>query len=110
MGIVKTSIAIAALATLSAPAAEHGPVYAGEPPLRYRGDQAGIVIFTDQVEQFCGPAPPGMVKYGCAWTGPTGVKVMAVMHPRNWSHGEFYARLLAHEVGHWNGWGVNHEF
>lgn len=106
---MKSCIAAAAALLLSAPAAEHGPVYAGLPPERFLGDHAGIVIFTDRVEEFCGPAPSGMVKYGCAWTTPAGVKVMAVLHPRNWGHSEFYARLMAHEVGHWNGWGVNHE-
>lgn len=106
---MKALIALAAAALLSAPSAEHGPIFAGLPPERHQGDSVGVVAYVSDITAYCGQASPGFVIYGCART-VDGVRVAILPNPCLVGAVNFYARLACHEAAHANhGWGGNHE-
>ena len=82
---------------------------AGLPPPKYMGENAAVVIFANDVTEHCGPAPEGMVKLGCSGKLKDGTPVIVVPNPNAQAFdGEFYARIVAHELGHRNGWPGTH--
>lgn len=106
---MKALLAMAAAALLSAPSAyEHGPVYAGMPPLRLQGDGIGVVAYVSDLAPYCGKAPPGYTIYGCH-RQIDGVGVSFLLNPCTFGDFEFWARIACHEAGHRNGWSGNHE-
>lgn len=93
---------------LSAPAAEHGPVYAGLPPERFQADGVGLVAYVSELTHYCGTPPPGHVLYGCHRV-IDGVGVSFLLNPCIFGDVEFWARIACHEAGHRNSWTGMHE-
>lgn len=113
---MKPLLALAAAALLSAPAAPpletgSGTAYFdGMPPARYQGEAAAIVLFVQDVTQYCGTAPLGLSIIACARRTDKGVPVIIMPLPGAYANaGEVYARIITHEVGHVLGWGGEHE-
>ena len=80
------------------------------PPLRYTGDNIAIVIFATDVSKYCGPSPPGYRILGCQRM-VQGRPVTILPNP-NYTHltALEYQRLVAHELGHRNGWTAEHPY
>lgn len=94
---------------ISAPAPT---VHDGSPPARFRGANDARVVFSDNVGRDCVDAGHKIgfrartdLTNACAVLGGPET-VLIVKNPCRES-GE-YARVLCHELGHVNGWPVNH--
>lgn len=82
---------------------------AGLPPPKYMGQAAGLTIFANDVTDYCGPAPEGMVKLGCFLTFKDSSQVMVVPNPcAKAFEGELFARIACHEKAHGLGWSGMH--
>lgn len=82
---------------------------AGLPPPKYMGQAAGIVVFANDVTDYCGPADPGMVKLGCFLTFKDGSQLMVLPNACAPAFdGELFARIACHEKGHALSWPGNH--
>lgn len=102
-------LAVPATAQAPEPVPVHGQHFAGLPPVRFWGEGMGVVFFKADVSTMCGKAPEGYVRLGCAWTTESGTPVMVLPLPQNYGEQVSYEVLVVHELGHWNGWGGNHE-
>lgn len=79
-------------------------VYDGDPPPRFQGDNAAIVVFTNpNLADTCGLPPKGLTFLGCRRG-----KVVFVPNPCPRKSTERYAQTLCHELGHVNGWPGSH--
>lgn len=86
----------------------HGPVYDGPPPERFRGDVAVMTIYTKDPSAYCQglgiKISEGDILEGCAYRkGEQHFIVVpnpCIKSPRG---------TVCHEIGHVNGWSVNHE-
>jgi lysozyme len=80
------------------------------PPERFRGPATASAFFVPPAEVAgrCNlTAPPGYRIFACA-NGRDGAGVMVLTDPTPYAlEGEFYARIVAHEIAHLHGW--NHE-
>lgn len=78
------------------------------PPVRYRHDNAAYVTFTSQVSRDCYEAglrgDPDLTN-ACAVISSEGV---ALIVPNPCNERGSYAQVMCHELGHVNGWPVNH--
>lgn len=111
---MKAPLAILALTLLGAapgpvatgPGTEH---FDGMPPARFWREDVAIVVFVNDVTELCGDSPPGLTMIAC--TRKFEGQVAVVMpHPVGRAlEGEYYARILAHELGHHAGWTGMHE-
>lgn len=111
---MKLFVALAALlaAAPATPQVATGPgtpYFAGMPPARYDGTGAAIVVFTDDVTQFCGGAPEGLVIVACVRRTKEGAPFIFMPNPRPAAElGDPYARILHHELAHVRGWEADH--
>lgn len=79
------------------------------PPVRFRGEAASVVIFANDVTQFCNTPPrPGYVLLGCQFER-NGVPIIVVPNPCVLADRELYARIACHEKAHSIGWSGEHE-
>lgn len=92
------------------------PIYSSIPimdvpvaPERHQGNRVAVVRFEghEGIATQCGVAKPPLVLIACAGK-VKGVPTIAVPNPCLLP-GDFYARLLCHELGHLNGWSGAHE-
>lgn len=106
------------VATLVVPAvAAPAPVYAGNasserPPERFTRDFAGPLTVRLAPILRCdgGVAPNGYSFVGCTTLNPVGNNGLALQNPCDHKFlGESYAKYACHELGHLNGWSVEHE-
>lgn len=82
---------------------------AGPPPPQYMAQAAGLVVFANDVTEFCGPAPEGMRKLGCFLTFKDGSQLVVLPNPCAPAFdGELFARIACHEKGHALGWSGVH--
>lgn len=83
----------------------------GLPPVRYQDNGAAIVIFTDRagIDSMCGVAEPPHQIIACKRSLENGVPVIIMPNACYVGQVEYYARIMCHEMGHVNGWGVDHE-
>jgi hypothetical protein len=102
----KAALAVPLLLSAEQPA--HGPIYSGMPPERFQGDFAAVVVFTSNVEAFCGDPGPGLTIHGCAGMRD-GVPTIIIYSPCASGPTERFARIACHEGAHLQGWGGNHE-
>lgn len=80
-----------------------GLIYDGLPPERFQNDIEVTVMFTRDLDKYCGTPPEGKHWGGCR----RGVKLY-LMNPCHRSG--HYPRLACHEIGHSNGWSRYHEY
>lgn len=105
---MKTLITLAAAIPLAAATPTDRPYYAGMPPERYQGEGVAVVLFVNDVRQYCNAdIPPGYVLYACAGERD-GVPTIVMPNPCPVGDIEFYARIACHELGHISGWSGNH--
>lgn len=113
-----TAVLAAIMCASAAPAREpvdlkqayHSRVSFALPPARFTGDNITLVIFATDVSQFCGEAPAGLVILGCQRMTNDGAPVLILPNPnRTILTPAGYQRLVAHELGHRNGWSGDHE-
>src|SRR6478736_984492 len=105
---MKALLALAALLTAapSTPVATGPgtPYYDGLPPERFFHEGAAIVLFVGDVSPYCGYAPPGLTTIACTIETDKGTPVIIMPHPITLGRqGDFYARVLAHELSHQQG-------
>jgi hypothetical protein len=85
------------------------PHYAGLPPERFWQEDVAIVVFVNDVTEYCGTAPPGLVMLACM-KKQDGQEFIVMPHPVSAGlAGDPYARVMAHELGHHAGWSGKHE-
>lgn len=102
--------AVAMFAAVSAPAlAPHSTLYSdGTPPVRYQGEGAQIVLYLNDVSEFCGKATnPQYVILACTKPARDGVFITALPNPCQFDD-DPYAHLACHEKGHVLGWPATH--
>ena len=75
------------------------------PPTRFQSDNAAKVLFVAPglIDELCGKAPPGFQTEACQ-SGNT----IVLPNPCGFDHGDDYARLSCHEIGHLGGWPASH--
>jgi hypothetical protein len=106
-------VALAALLT-AAPSTpiETGPgtrYFDGMPPARYDGTGAAIVVMVNDVATYCGEAPQGLTIIACTRRTEGGAPIIFMPNPSEAAaQGDFYARILAHELAHAQGWPGTH--
>lgn len=83
----------------------------GMPPVRFQGDAAAVVVFTDRagIDAACGIAPPPYRIIACHRTADNGVSVVFMPNACPTGNTEFYAKIMCHEMGHAQGWSGDHE-
>lgn len=89
------------------------PIDAGWPPPRFRGDNTvPKVTFAGsaKVRALCGvPAKPDQEVLACTGLTNTGDATRMVLpNPCVGFHGEEFAKLACHELGHVNSWPIDH--
>lgn len=101
---------IPASLVLGAPSDGARENFAGMPPVQYWGDAVTVVIFTGQVEEFCGKPPEGFVVKACAKETKNGTPVLVLPNPCYYGiAGEEFATLACHEKAHHpNDWAGDH--
>jgi hypothetical protein len=112
MPVMLKALAMAgASISLASAAPMNGTMNSGMPPLRYQGNGAAVVIFTDRagIDEACGVAPEGFRIIACTKHTSDGVGVIFMPNPAPYGETEFFARIMSHELGHVNGWSGNHE-
>jgi phosphoribosylformylglycinamidine (FGAM) synthase-like amidotransferase family enzyme len=81
----------------------------GMPPERFWQEDVAIVVFVNDVTELCGDSPPGLTMIACT-RKIEGQVVVVMPHPVGHAlAGEYYARILTHELGHHAGWTGMHE-
>lgn len=111
---MKAFVALAALlaAAPSSPPIVTGPntpYFAGMPPAKYDGTGVAIVVFTDDVSQYCGPAVAGLTIIACVRHTKDRTPFIFMPNPRYAAEaGDPYAQVLHHEVAHVRGWAYDH--
>ena len=91
---------------------ESGTPNSDMPPLRFQGDNAVVVVFTDRqgIDGNCGKAQPGYVILAChRQHKESGASIIFMPNPCLTGGLEFYAKLSCHELAHANGWTADHE-
>lgn len=95
-----------------APAAQPNAVQMnnGMPPERFRGNSVSIVVFTDRagIDEMCGVAPPPSQIIACARRLNEGTPLIVMPNPNTYTGPHDYQVIMAHEVGHTNGWPGDH--
>lgn len=78
----------------------------GYPPQQYQSDGNTDVSFVSDVETLCNiKVPSGYTLEACEL--PSGHLVLP--NPCGSAyHGQSFARLVCHELGHFHGWAINH--
>jgi hypothetical protein len=111
MPIAMKALAMACVAPMLVSASLPGTMNDGMPPLRFQGNTAAVVIFTDRtgIDSACGVAPPGYQIIACTRRTADGTPVVTMPNPAPYGDTEFYARIMAHELGHVSGWSGMHE-
>lgn len=104
---MKAALALAPLLLIGAQDGPQGPVYAGNAPARYQGDNAAVTLYASDVSQFCPTPAPGNIVLGCSYTRD-GIAVIVLPNPCILADVEFYALIACHELGHRNGWAGDH--
>lgn len=106
---MKTFITLAAAIPLAAATPTDRPYYAGMPPERYQGEGVAVVLFVNDVRQYChAEVPPGYTLLACAGERE-GVPTIVMPNPsRAANAGDPYAILMQHELAHLSGWPGNH--
>lgn len=93
--------------------APHSTLYSDAwPPDRFKGNAIVKVRFADPRDingPFCGKAPAGMVTEACTFFDKdSGEWIVTLPNPNGFPKSDDYARLVAHEIGHANGWPATH--
>lgn len=105
---------LAAAAAVCTPVAQtpKGSLSDGWPPARFRGDVTATIRFVppERVGEVCGAKPTcGYVTLGCTLTRPDGSKLVVLPNPNaEGPAADAYRKLVAHELGHVNGWAGDH--
>lgn len=85
------------------------PHFSGMPPQRFWREDATIVVFVADVTPYCGEAPAGLTTIACT-KRKDGQAFVIMPHPAPYGEaGDYYARIMAHEMAHVAGWTANHE-
>lgn len=84
-------------------------VDSGMPPVRFRADNAAVVIFTGRqgIDQMCGVAGPNYIVLACTHS-INGTPVVTMPNPCGYGDTEAFAKIMCHEMGHVNGWPADH--
>lgn len=91
-------------ATLTAP----GLLNDNWPPARFMGDRNGVTIellSPQAIYVLCGKPPEPMDRHGCSNKGEGWIAIRNPCLAPRWDD---YARDLCHELGHMNGWPLDH--
>lgn len=112
---MKALVAVAACLCLGAadpplpPDAPPGSSYVSSawPPSQYQKDGAAVVIFTSDVGAYCGRASPPLTIIACS-TAKDGTPIIIMPNPNLAPKDDFYAHIMAHELGHSEGWPAWH--
>ena len=103
-------LVLAAAAALAMPP-KPTPFSNGKPPARFQGHATVTLQVTDQqgIDAVChalfGQPPANMKTDGCQ----TGERII-LPNPCTFPETDRYAALLCHELGHANGWTMNHDY
>lgn len=104
---MKSAAALAAAVMLAAPS--EPPKWSNAiPPTRFNSEGVAVVVFLEPsaIGDACssvGTPPPGLTIKACTLASKEGA-ITVMPHPIYWAHDEYYARLMAHELAHLNGW------
>lgn len=98
---------LAALSVMFPTAA--GTINDGLPPTRFQGDNYATVIFTTNVELYCGTLPKPAQIIACRRQTVEGQNVIVLPNPCPLGDAEWFARIACHEMGHVSGWTAEHE-
>lgn len=106
------AFAILAGLTLAAGAPAQGPAPAMDdnmPPERFWGNASGVLITTDRagIDRMCGTTEPGYMIVACVRV-IDGVPLIVMPNPATYDGPHDYRVILAHELGHINGWTADH--
>lgn len=83
--------------------------FGGNPPARYDGTGAAILILTNNIRAFCGDAPEGLHIVACVRRTEGGTPLLFMPSPREAAlAGDPYAQILWHEAAHIAGWPGTH--
>ncbi len=107
---MKTLVTLAAAIPLAAATPTDRPYYAGMPPERYQGEGVAVVLFVNDVRQYChAEVPPGYTLLACAGERD-GVPTIVLPDPCPFgAAGEMFATLACHEKAHSShNWPGNH--
>jgi hypothetical protein len=111
---MKWIVAIAALLT-AAPTTPQEPIgqgtrwFDGNPPARFDGTGAVIVVMVNDVGPYCGDAPEGLRVIACTVHTKAGTPIIIMPSPKPYNEvGDEYAHILNHELAHAQGWPGTH--
>lgn len=96
-----------ALATMAAglPLAPRGLIFAGMPPERFQYDSSARIVFTGDLNRYCGEPAPDHHFAGCERAN-----TIYMPNPCPEAETDHYAKILCHEMAHVNGWSAVHEY
>ena len=81
----------------------------GTPPIRFQGEAIQIVIYANDISQYCGKsANPNYIILACTKQADNGAPVTILPNPCIFESVDDYAHLACHEMGHVNGWPATH--